>query len=116
MKDRELALFLRWLLKHYSTSTIDGMFGYVDSMGREVNIQDIINHYKEYQLQPQEISDEEYPELEGTINLCNDIISKEKISDEEIFNYAERYRYTNGKLSFRDGAKWMREKLRKYFF
>jgi hypothetical protein len=27
MTDRELPLFLRWLLKHYSTATIDGMFG-----------------------------------------------------------------------------------------
>jgi len=46
MTDRELPLFLRWLLKHYSTATIDGMFGYVDSMGREVDIETIINHYK----------------------------------------------------------------------
>ena len=46
MTDRELALFLRWLLKHYSTTTIDGMFGYVDSLGREVDIETIIDHYK----------------------------------------------------------------------
>ena len=45
-KDRELALFLRWILKNYSTSTINGMFGYVDSMGREVDIETIIDHYK----------------------------------------------------------------------
>lgn len=34
------------------------------------------------------------------------------LSDEDIFSYAERYRYTNGKLSFRDGAIWMREQLK----
>ncbi len=46
MKDKEIALLLRWLLKHYSTSTIDGMFTYVDSMGKEVSIIQIIEHYK----------------------------------------------------------------------
>ena len=45
ISDRELALFLRWLLKHYSTTTIDGMFGYVDSLGREMDIETIIDHY-----------------------------------------------------------------------
>ena len=47
MTDRELALFLRWLLQHYSTTTIDGMFGY--SLGREVDIETIIEHYKSKQ-------------------------------------------------------------------
>jgi hypothetical protein len=46
MTDRELALFLRWLIKHYSTTAIDVMFGYVDSMGKEVDIETIIQHYK----------------------------------------------------------------------
>ena len=49
MTDRELSLFLRWLLKHYSTTTIDGMFGYVDSMGKEVGIETIIDHYNKEQ-------------------------------------------------------------------
>ena len=49
MQDRELALFLRWLLQHYSTTTIDGMFGYVDSLGREMDIETIIDHYKSEQ-------------------------------------------------------------------
>jgi hypothetical protein len=49
MTDRELPLFLRWLLKHYSTATIDGMFGYVDSMGKEVDITTIIDHYNKEQ-------------------------------------------------------------------
>ena len=49
MKDREIALLLRWLIKHYSTSIINGMFGYVDSMGREVDIQTIIEHYNPQQ-------------------------------------------------------------------
>jgi len=47
MKDREISLLLIWLLKHYSTSTINGMFGYVNSMGKEVSIKQIIQHYKE---------------------------------------------------------------------
>lgn len=47
MNDKELALFLRWLLKHYSTEIVyNGMFTYVDSLGREVNIETIIEHYK----------------------------------------------------------------------
>jgi ABC-type uncharacterized transport system substrate-binding protein len=41
--------FLQWLLKHYSTTTIDGMFGYVDSMEKEVDIQTIIEHYNKEQ-------------------------------------------------------------------
>lgn len=47
MKDTELALFLRWLLKHYSTEIVyNGMFTYVDSLGREVDIETIIDQYK----------------------------------------------------------------------
>ena len=43
---REQALFLRWLLKHYSTHTTeDGFVCYVDSMGKETDIKNIINHY-----------------------------------------------------------------------
>ena len=45
---REQALFLRWLLKHYSTHTTeDGFVCYVDSMGKETDIKDIINHYND---------------------------------------------------------------------
>ncbi len=47
MTDREIALLLRWLLKHYSTEIVyNGMFTYVDSLGREVDIETIIDHYK----------------------------------------------------------------------
>lgn len=46
METREYALFLRWLLKHYSTKTVDGMFCYVDSMDNEVSMESIIEHYK----------------------------------------------------------------------
>jgi len=49
MTDRELALFLRWLIKHYSTTTIDGMFTYVNSVNKEVDIETIIEHYKSEQ-------------------------------------------------------------------
>lgn len=37
--------FMNWFLRHYSTATIDGMFGYVDSMEKEVTIQEIIKEY-----------------------------------------------------------------------
>lgn len=48
MNGRENALFLRWILKHYSTKTTDdGFVGYVDSMDRDVDIETIINHYKQ---------------------------------------------------------------------
>jgi len=33
----------------------------------------------------------DYPELEGTINLCNDIISNREISDKEIMEAAYKY-------------------------
>ena len=33
----------------------------------------------------------DYPELEGTINLCNDIISSREISDEEIEKAVNEY-------------------------
>ena len=47
MTDRDYALFLRWILKHYSTKTTDdGFVGYVDSMDRDVDIETIIQHYK----------------------------------------------------------------------
>jgi hypothetical protein len=47
ISDRDLALFLRWLLKHYETKTTqDGFFCYVDSMGKEINIETIIHQYK----------------------------------------------------------------------
>jgi hypothetical protein len=47
MTDRELALFLRWLLKHYTIKTTDdGFFYWVDSMGIEILPETIINDYK----------------------------------------------------------------------
>lgn len=61
MIDRELALFLRWLLQHYSTATIDVFFGYVDSMGKEVDIKTIIDHYnkgQEIEFYKKELEDE----------------------------------------------------------
>lgn len=44
---QELGRFLRWVLKHYDSVVIDGMFCYVDSMGVEVTIDKIIEHYSE---------------------------------------------------------------------
>ena len=37
--------FMNWFLKHYSTATIDGMFGYVNSMEQEVTIKEILDDY-----------------------------------------------------------------------
>ena len=127
MTDKEIALLLRWLLKHYSTFTIDGMFGYVDSIGRETSTEDIVNHYKIYsqelldgfdefikqspQLPQQEISDEE-------LILPNVIISSPQyipeLSDEEIekaFTIETEVQTTKyvGEIA---GAKWYREQLK----
>ena len=48
-KEREKhqhGLFLNWAIKHYSTmTTTDGMFGWVDSMGKEVTVQEILDQY-----------------------------------------------------------------------
>lgn len=38
-------LFLHWFVKHYETATIDGMFGFVDAMGKEVTVKEIVDHY-----------------------------------------------------------------------
>ena len=38
-------LFLHWFVKHYETATIDGMFGFVDAMGKEVTVREIVDHY-----------------------------------------------------------------------
>ena len=37
---------MNWFLKHYSTSIIDGFFGYVNATGEEVKIEDILKEYK----------------------------------------------------------------------
>jgi hypothetical protein len=45
MKANDYGLFLNWLIKHYSTATIDGLFCYVNSQDKEVMIKDIVNEY-----------------------------------------------------------------------
>jgi hypothetical protein len=60
----------------------------------------------------------DYPELEGTINLCNDIISNREISDEEIMKAAIDHSnlYSNKftpRNAFIEGVKWYREQLKK---
>jgi hypothetical protein len=45
MEKRQIGLFLNWVIKHYSTETIDYMFAWVDSMGKEVTIQQILEQY-----------------------------------------------------------------------
>jgi hypothetical protein len=42
----KIGRFMNWFIKHYSTATIDGMFGWVDSMGREVTIKQILEEYR----------------------------------------------------------------------
>ena len=44
-KQYEIAVFMNWFIKHYSTATIDGMLGYVDSMDNEVTLKEIIKEY-----------------------------------------------------------------------
>ena len=42
---RQFGLFMNWLIKHYSTATIDGMFGWVNAMNEEVTIKEILDDY-----------------------------------------------------------------------
>ena len=44
-KQYEIGVFMNWFIKHYSTATIDGMLGYVDSMDNEVTLKEIIKEY-----------------------------------------------------------------------
>ncbi len=37
--------FMNWFLKHYSTATINGFFGYVNSLEEEVTIREILDDY-----------------------------------------------------------------------
>ena len=37
--------FMNWFLKHYSTATIDGFFGYVNALEEEVSIKEILDDY-----------------------------------------------------------------------
>lgn len=45
MKGNDYGLFLRWLIKNYSTATMDGLFCYVNSMDKEVTIKQIVDEY-----------------------------------------------------------------------
>lgn len=45
MKGNDYGLFLRWLIKNYSTATMDGLFCYVNSMDKEVTIKKIVDEY-----------------------------------------------------------------------
>ena len=47
MKDRELGQFLNWFIRHYSTETTTdrGLLYYANSMGEEVSIAQILEHY-----------------------------------------------------------------------
>ena len=45
MEIRQTGLFMNWFIKHYSTATIDGMFGWVNAMNEEVTIKEILDDY-----------------------------------------------------------------------
>lgn len=45
MKEEELGLFLNWFIKHYSTSSKEGLMFYMDSMEKEVSIKQIVDAY-----------------------------------------------------------------------
>ena len=49
MSDRELGQFLNWFIRHYSTETTTdrGLMYYANSMGKEVSISEILEHYNE---------------------------------------------------------------------
>ncbi len=54
---------------------------------------------------------DEYPEIEGTMAICNDIISSQtEISDEDIEEYAKKNAFQY--YEFITGAKWYREQLK----
>jgi len=45
-KEKEqIGQFMNWFIKHYSTATIDGMFGWVNSMNKEVTLNEILEEY-----------------------------------------------------------------------
>lgn len=53
----------------------------------------------------------QYPELEGTINLCNDIVAK-RITDQDIAKEADKHYDNNGSdVLFAMGARWCRDQL-----
>ena len=54
----------------------------------------------------------DYPELEGTINLCNDIISNREISDEEIEKAAAHHEPMVTRRAWVSACKWYREQLK----
>lgn len=45
MHKRDNALFLRWFTKHYTTTNDGQSFGWANSMGKEVTIEQIMEHY-----------------------------------------------------------------------
>ena len=49
VKEKEqIGQFMNWFIKHYSTATIDGMFGWVNSMDEEVTLKEILDDYYNY--------------------------------------------------------------------
>lgn len=45
MEANDYGVFLKWLIMHYSTATVNGLFCYVNSQDKEVMIKDIVNEY-----------------------------------------------------------------------
>jgi hypothetical protein len=44
-EQEQIGQFMNWFIKHYSTATIDGMFGWINSMEEEVTLKEILDDY-----------------------------------------------------------------------
>lgn len=93
---REQALLLRWLLKHYSTHiTEDGFFCYVDSMGKETDIKDILEHYLQELPKQDDVREDDIEKLAA--NLANPNADKTD-NWKEGYLYAKETLYTEERV------------------
>ena len=44
-EQEQIGQFMNWFIKHYSTTTINGMFGWINSMEEEVTLKEILDDY-----------------------------------------------------------------------
>lgn len=42
---QQFGRFMNWFIKHYSTATIDGMFGWTNAIGEKVTLKEILDDY-----------------------------------------------------------------------
>ncbi len=69
-------------------------------------------------LGPVPTDENNYPLIQGTMDICNEMIYNRDISDEEIEKAAKDYHWKNGvyyaqEKTFIDAIKWYREQLKK---